>query len=304
MHALHGEINQESADVTQDCRTAGRYELEQPHCGMHAGREKSFACMWVLKSSVGLEGIDVIRREVRRTGAAKEGRNTNKDKAQTTQTPVHWHHSQMKLWAPPQNHESTHASSRVTPTSTAALHAPQMHLPSTTATGAIIRVLAVNATMRSTGGPTCFKLHRTKCITYRTPGNYWAGQIKFGLSKNGHANSVDAVQFRVVAIGCGSKAFASFVLFRNDVVQIKLNALLRRSPVNSSLGCFFGCTMPRRTVQHYHVCTRTPCWRETCVRRLHAAWGVTICRSSLPFARRCRVAVWFGFVGAALVTQE
>ena len=37
------------------------------------------------------------------------------------------------------------------------------------------------------------------------------------------------------------------------------------------------------------------------MRRLHAAWGVTICRSSLPFARGCRVGVWFGFVGAALL---
>ena len=43
------------------------------------------------------------------------------------------------------------------------------------------------------------------------------------------------------------------------------------------------------------------CVRETCVRRLHAAWGVTIRRSSLPFARGCRVGVWFGFVGAALL---
>ena len=60
---------------------------------------------------------------------------------------------------------------------------------------------------------------------YRTPGNYWAGQINFGWSKNGHANSVAAVQFRVVASGCGPKTFASFELFRNDVVQIKLNAL-------------------------------------------------------------------------------
>ena len=43
------------------------------------------------------------------------------------------------------------------------------------------------------------------------------------------------------------------------------------------------------------------CVRETCVRRLYAAWGVTICRSSLPFARGCRVGVWFGFIGAALL---
>ena len=35
------------------------------------------------------------------------------------------------------------------------------------------------------------------------------------------------------------------------------------------------------------------------MRRLHAAWGVTICRSSLPFVRGCRVGVWFGFVRAA-----
>ena len=40
---------------------------------------------------------------------------------------------------------------------------------------------------------------------------------------------------------------------------------------------------------------------QKCVRRLHAAWGVTVCRSSLPFARGCRVGVWFGFVGAALL---
>ena len=43
------------------------------------------------------------------------------------------------------------------------------------------------------------------------------------------------------------------------------------------------------------------CVRETCVRRLHAAWGVTISRSSLPFPRGCRVGVWFGSVGAALL---
>ena len=101
---------------------------------------------------------------------------------------------------------------------------------------------------------------------YRTPGNYWAGQIIFGWSKNGHVNSVAAVQFRVVARGCGPKAFASFVLFRNDVVKIKLNVFLRRSSVNSSPGCFFGCTMPRRTVQLYHVCTRTPCWLKVSCR--------------------------------------
>ena len=43
------------------------------------------------------------------------------------------------------------------------------------------------------------------------------------------------------------------------------------------------------------------CVRETCVRRLQAAWGVTVCRSSLPFARECRLGEWFGFVGAALL---
>ena len=43
------------------------------------------------------------------------------------------------------------------------------------------------------------------------------------------------------------------------------------------------------------------CVRETCVRRLQAAWAVTVCRSSLPFARECRLGVWFGFVGAALL---
>ena len=42
------------------------------------------------------------------------------------------------------------------------------------------------------------------------------------------------------------------------------------------------------------------CVRETCV-RLHAAWGVTICRSILPCARGCRVGVWFGFVRAAVL---
>ena len=40
---------------------------------------------------------------------------------------------------------------------------------------------------------------------------------------------------------------------------------------------------------------------ETCVRRLPAAWGVTVCRSSLPFARECWLGVWFGCVGAALL---
>ena len=41
--------------------------------------------------------------------------------------------------------------------------------------------------------------------------------------------------------------------------------------------------------------------RETCVRRLPPAWGVTVCRSSLPYARECRLGEWFGFVGAALL---
>ena len=40
------------------------------------------------------------------------------------------------------------------------------------------------------------------------------------------------------------------------------------------------------------------CVRETCVRRLQAAWGMTVSRSSLPFARECRLGVWFGFVWA------
>ena len=61
----------------------------------------------------------------------------------------------------------------------------------------------------------------TEHVQYRTPANYWAGQINFGWSKNGHAKSVAAVQFRVTAGGCGPNAFASFVLFRKDVVQIK-----------------------------------------------------------------------------------
>ena len=50
-----------------------------------------------------------------------------------------------------------------------------------------------------------------------------------------------------------------------------------------------GCVRPR------------PCVRETCVRGLDAAWGVTICRIILSFARVCRVGVWFGFVGSALL---
>ena len=33
------------------------------------------------------------------------------------------------------------------------------------------------------------------------------------------------------------------------------------------------------------------CVRETCVRRLHAAWGETVYRIVLPFARGCRVGV-------------
>ena len=42
-------------------------------------------------------------------------------------------------------------------------------------------------------------------------------------------------------------------------------------------------------------CVRThSCVRETCVRRLPAAWGVTGCRGSLPFAQECRLGVWFG----------
>ena len=49
------------------------------------------------------------------------------------------------------------------------------------------------------------------------------------------------------------------------------------------------------------TCKHTITHVETCVRRLHAAWGVTICRSILPLARGCRVGVWFGFVRAALL---
>ena len=54
-------------------------------------------------------------------------------------------------------------------------------------------------------------------------------------------------------------------------------------------------------MQSAHPCLTLRCVRETCVRRLHAAWGVTICTSILPFARGCRVGVWYGFVGAALL---
>ena len=43
------------------------------------------------------------------------------------------------------------------------------------------------------------------------------------------------------------------------------------------------------------------CVHETCVRRFHAAWGVTVPRIVLPLARGCRVGVWFGFVRAALL---
>ena len=43
------------------------------------------------------------------------------------------------------------------------------------------------------------------------------------------------------------------------------------------------------------------CVREPCVRRLLAAWGVTVCRIILPFARGCRVGLWFGCVRATLL---
>ena len=43
------------------------------------------------------------------------------------------------------------------------------------------------------------------------------------------------------------------------------------------------------------------CVREMCVRRLHAAWGVTVYGIILPFARGRRVGVRFGFVRAALL---
>ena len=39
-----------------------------------------------------------------------------------------------------------------------------------------------------------------------------------GLSKNGHANSVAEAQVRVAAGSCGPNAFASFVIFRNNVI--------------------------------------------------------------------------------------
>ena len=48
-----------------------------------------------------------------------------------------------------------------------------------------------------------------------------------------------------------------------------------------------------------HSCVREMC--EMCARRLHAAWGVTVHRIILPFARGCRVGVWFGFVRATLL---
>ena len=49
-------------------------------------------------------------------------------------------------------------------------------------------------------------------------------------------------------------------------------------------------------------CVRArPCVRATCVRLLDAAWGVTNCRIILSFARVCRIGVWFGFVGSALL---
>ena len=40
------------------------------------------------------------------------------------------------------------------------------------------------------------------------------------------------------------------------------------------------------------------CVRETCVHRLHAAWGVTICRSSLPL--RGGVGLEYGLVWLGL----
>ena len=57
--------------------------------------------------------------------------------------------------------------------------------------------------------------------------------MRFGWSKNPHANSVAAVQFHVAAGSCGPNTIESFVLFRDDVVQIKWYKILRRSSVES-----------------------------------------------------------------------
>ena len=64
------------------------------------------------------------------------------------------------------------------------------------------------------------------------------------------------------------------------------------------------CPCQPSLLSYTYILTALPtqsCVRETCVRRLHASWGVTICRCILPFARGCRVWVWYGFVGAALL---
>ena len=109
---------------------------------------------------------------------------------------------------------------------------------------------------------------------YHTPANYWAGQLSFGWSNKGHANSVAAVQFRGVACGCGPNAFARFVLFRNDVAQIKLNAFLLRSSVKSSLDvlCLVGPYSITTCAQEHHAGSTSAFARNdaTAVSRAHA----------------------------------
>ena len=67
----------------------------------------------------------------------------------------------------------------------------------------------------------------------------------------------------------------------------------------------FACTAQAAmfTNCHSHFLMQNQCAVHSCmcVCRLPAAWGVTVCRRSLPFARECRLGVWFGFVGAALL---
>ena len=102
---------------------------------------------------------------------------------------------------------------------------------------------------------------------YRTPGSVWAGQTRFRWSNNCHATFVPAVQLHVAAGSCVPTAFASIVLSRNSVVQMMLYKVLPGSSLESPLGCFFVCTMPRWSAHPYWVYTRTTCCRMVTVAR-------------------------------------
>ena len=126
-------------------RILGSYPL---HCGMHAGSSTSFACTWVLQASVAVEGTDVKRKKNEGPGPpSKPETLPNKETPQCANGPNTRPVEQFKNETLASTAKSTHESSRITTTSTAALHAPQVHLASTTASRAIIRVtvLAVNA---------------------------------------------------------------------------------------------------------------------------------------------------------------